>query len=442
MAGVIPAGHSVRSAALRCAVAALYTAIASAAIARAPAPLPAAAAAAQTLSAGRLRQLGREIGRRVDEGTWPGTVTLVARHGRILHWQAHGWRDLSRTSRMERDSIFRVYSMTKTAASVAALMLAEQGALALDDEVAEHLPAFAGLLVLAGGTPDAPLLRAPRRPLTIRHLLIHAPGFATAPGDGAAAELLARAGLDVATGFDDFCARLVTVPLAADPGSRFAYDGLQFVVLSRLVEVASDMPFDRFLHERLFAPLGMRDTGFVVPPAERHRIVEMTTSGADGRLVPSPEYADRVAGEMIGPYPSGAGGLYSTAGDWLRFSRMLLNGGELDGVRVLSRASVAEMWTNQLPRLDPPAEEFRPGAGFGIGGHLVTDPERLDRAGARGEFGWNGAAATWFAIDRDRGIIAMILMQHLPRGLPGDPPRAGPVFYNLLHQSQAIPLRR
>ncbi|MGQ0383869.1 MAG: serine hydrolase domain-containing protein [Gammaproteobacteria bacterium] len=432
----------MRPAVRQFAVAALIAAIAWPAFARVPAPLPSATPASEGFSATHLRRLGREVGQRVDGGTWPGAVTLVARRGRIVHWQAHGWLGLGRGPRMRRDSIFRVYSMTKTAASVAVLMLAEAGALALDDEVARFLPEFGGLSVLTGGTADAPRLRAPRRSLTIRHLLIHAPGFATAPGDGASAELLARAGLDAATGFDDYCARLASVPLAADPGSRFAYDGAQFVVLSRLVEVVSGMPFDRFLHERLFAPLAMQDTGFTVPPAERHRIAEMTTSDAEGRLIPSPQYANRPAGEMINPYPSGAGGLYSTAGDWLRFSQMLLNGGELEGRRILSPASVEQMWTNQLPRLDPPAVEFRPGAGFGIGGHVVTDPVRLERRGSSGEFGWNGAAATWFMIDRERRIVALILMQHLPQGLSRDPPRAGPLFYNLVHQSLTGPHRR
>lgn len=379
---------------------------------------------------------------RMDSGDYPGAVTLIAAHGRIVDWRSYGYRDLARSSPMRRDAIFRVYSMTKTATSVAVLQLAEDGALSLDDPVARHLPEFAALAVLAGGTVDAPILRAPHRPLTIRHLLIHAAGFATGSGDGAAGELLARAGLDRATDYLAHCTRLASVPLAVDPGSRFAYDGVQFVVLSRLVEVVSGMPFDRYLHERLFAPLDMRDTGFVVPLRDRRRIVEMATSDAAGRLAPSPEYANRTAGEMINPYPSGAGGLYSTAGDWLRFSQMLLNRGELDGVRVLTPASVDEMLTNQLPRLDPPAVEFRPGAGFGIGGHLVTDPVRLGRAASAGEFGWNGAAATWYMIDPALGLIAIILMQHLPQGGPRDPPRLGPLFYNLVHQSLAGPHRR
>lgn len=384
--------------------------------------------------------LHRVVGQPIDSHEYLGAVSLVARHGRIIDLHAAGHRDLARTVPMDPDTIFRIYSMTKTVTTVAALMLAEQGAFALDDPVARFLPEFAGQPVFAGGSADAPVLRAARRPLTIRHLMIHAAGFAVGGDDAPdVVELLRRAAPDDAGDLAEYCRRLAAVPLAADPGTRFNYDGVQIVVLGRLIETASGVPLDRFLKERIFAPLGMKDTGFVVPPAARGRIAEMTSTDTDGRLVASPEYAGRDPGESNRRYTSGAGGLYSTARDFHRFSQMLLDGGTLDGVRLLDRSSVAAMMTNQLPRLDPPASEFRPGAGFGLGGEVVIDPARRGLAGSAGVFGWPGAAGTWFFIDPSEELVAILLMQHLPQGLPRDPPKPGTAFYNQVHRSFVNP---
>ncbi|MEX1994107.1 MAG: serine hydrolase domain-containing protein [Steroidobacteraceae bacterium] len=378
------------------------------------------------------------IDQRIDSGEYLGAVALVERHGRIVELHAAGHRDLARTAAMDVDAIFRIYSMTKTVATVGALVLADRGVFGLDDPVARFLPEFAGLQVLAGGSADAPTLRAARRPLTIRHLLIHAAGFAVGGDDApAAVELLRRAALDDAADMADYCRRLAAVPLATDPGTRFNYDGVQFVVLGRLIEVAAGMPLDRFLQENVFAPLRMHDTGFAVPSAARGRIAEMTSTDVEGRLIASPEYAGRMPGELINRFPSAAGGLYSTARDFHRFSRMLLNGGSLDGARILERATVAEMMSNQLPRLDPPATEFRPGAGFGLGGEIVTDPARRGVAGSAGMYGWPGAASTWYFIHPSQELIAILLMQHLPQGLPRDPPKPGTAFYNQVYRSHA-----
>ncbi len=218
--------------------------------------------------------------------------------------------------------------------------------------------------------------------MTIRHLLIHAAGFTG--GEGTPPEvmrLIERAELDRAPDLQRYAQALSKVPLATDPGTRFNYDGVNTNVLGRLVEVWSGQAFDRFLEDRIFAPLRMRDTGFTVPVSQRHRIAQMTASDAQGRLIPSAAYEGVEPGVAINPYPSGAGGLYSTAADYLRFAQMLLNGGELDGVSMLSRKTVALMMTNQLGNLDPPQLEFRPGEGFGLGGY------RWHRS-RRGVHGW------------------------------------------------------
>jgi CubicO group peptidase (beta-lactamase class C family) len=207
------------------------------------------------------------------------------------------------------------------------------------------------------------------------------------------------------------------------------------VVLSRLIEVWSGQPFDRFLQERVFGPLRMRDTGFSVPKQRRHRIARMTSTDAQGRLIASPAYAGAVAGEPINPYPSAAGGLYSTAADYARFCQMLLDGGKLDGVTILSAKTVDMMMSNQLSHLEPPQAEFRPGEGFGLGGFVVVDDVRRGRLGSVGQFGWFGAAGTYFIIDRKEQLVALLMLQHLPQGLLHDPPKLSAPFYNLVHQS-------
>jgi CubicO group peptidase (beta-lactamase class C family) len=399
-------------------------------------PLPVASPASEGISEARLERLHRFMQGAVDSGSYLGAVTLIARHGKIVDWRAFGHRDLGRTSSLDPDAIFRIYSMTKTVTTVAALMLMEKGRFALDDPVARYLPEFSNLQVFAGGTADAPQLRAAARPITIRHLLIHAAGFAVGGDDAPeAVKILEHADLGGSADLKTYCERLSRMPLAIDPGVRFNYDGVQIVVLSRLIEAVAGVPFDKYLREQIFEPLVMADTGFSVPESKRARIAEVTTTDRDGRLAPSPEYAGKRAGEMLNPYYSGAGGLYSTAADYLRFSQMLLNGGSLDGVSILGRKTIDLMMTNQLTHLDPPVTEFRPGDGFGLGGSIVVDVARRGRLGSVGQFGWSGATATYYTIDREEGLIAMLLMQHLPQDLPRDPPKISATFYNLVYQS-------
>jgi CubicO group peptidase (beta-lactamase class C family) len=372
----------------------------------------------------------------VDAGRYLGAVTLVARGGSIVAWQAFGHRDLARSSVLERNAIFRIYSMTKPVTSLAVLMLMEQGKLGLDDPIGKFLPELANLQVFDGGSVQAPRLRPAARAITIRHLLTHTSGFAVGANDAPVArQLLDGAGLQQAPDLKTYCERLGRVPLALDPGVQFNYDGVQTVVLSRLIEVVAGMPFDQFLHERIFIPLGLEDTGFSVPQQQRARIAELTSTDANGRLVSVSLPHGGRAGDMLNPYPSGAGGLYSTASDYARFSQMLLNGGQLDGVSILTPQTVALMMTNQLTYLEPGAQEFRVGEGFGFGGYVVLDPARRGRPGSPGQFGWFGAASTYFMIDRRQQLIAILMMQHLPQGLPTDPAKITDQFYNRAYQS-------
>ena len=390
--------------------------------------LPLRARAAAGFDAARLRRLSDFLDADTAPGGHLGAVVLLAREGRVLHWRAHGRRDLARREAMPPDAIFRIYSMSKPIASVAALMLMEEGRLTLDDPVARHLPEF-------GALP----LRTPGRVPTLRHLLTHTAGFAVDPADPAFAEMQ-RAAPQAAADLAGFARRLAAVPLAADPGTRFRYDGVHTDALCRVVEAAAGQPFGRFLQQRIFDPLGMADTGFEVPPAQRHRIADISAMGTDGRLELATEDRSAAApGTRLRDYDSGAGALYSTAGDYARFAQMLLDEGRVghggDGRRLLARHTVALMRRHQLAHLDPIAG-LGPGEGFGLGVSMLLDPARRGRLGSVGSFGWPGAATTTFTVDPQERLVALLLMQHLPRaGAAGEPARPTAPFYNLVYQA-------
>lgn len=412
---------------------------ATVATAQAASPLPLSQPSQQGFSAERLQRVDALVQSVIANGDYAGAVTLIARNGKVVAWRAHGHRDLAKAQPMERDSIFRIYSMTKTVASVAVLMLIEEGKLALDDPVGRFLPDFAGIQVFAGGRADAPQLRPAKRAITVRHLLTHTAGFATGgnsnTGDDEAVKLFKRVDLHHSPDLKAYAEQVARLPLAVDPGERFAYDGVGIEVLGRLVEVVSGMPFDAFLQQRIFTPLKMQDTGFSVPRDQRPRIVDMLTTDADGKLVLTASRDAVHPGDMLNPYPSGAGGLYSTAGDYARFCQMLLNGGSLDGVSLLGRKTVELMMLNHLGDARVPAGSLREGEGFGLGGYVVQDVARRERHGSIGQFGWSGAGSTYFTIDRQEKLMAILLMQHLPQGLPKDPPKISAKFYNTVYQA-------
>ena len=362
-----------------------------------------------------------------------GAVSVVSLDGKAPEIAAYGYRDLARRERMRPDAIFRIYSMTKPITSVAALMLAEEGKLSLDAPVSRYLPEFAGLRCLCGGGNDA--VSPPRMP-TIRNLMTHTAGFATdAAEHPRAAHLLELAAPDRASDLADYAKRVAQAPLAEAPGTHFHYDGVNTQVLARIVEVAGGQPFGEFLRRRVLVPLRMKDTGFEVPQAKRSRVVDLTAMGEGGKLVLADTESARHPGIRLNRYDNGAGGLYSTAADYLRFARMLADGGELGGTRLLSRETVDLMMRDQLAGFAPPLAGPAPGEGFGLGGYVVTDVAKRGRSGSEGQFGWSGAASTYFTIDRKRGLVAILLAQHLPRDGADDLPRLSVPFFNLVYQT-------
>ncbi|MEO6102630.1 MAG: serine hydrolase domain-containing protein [Pseudoxanthomonas sp.] len=409
-------------------------------VAAAASPLPAspagAGAGSPLFSAERLQRLDGFLHKATDARGYLGAVSLVYGDGQTVQSQAYGYRDLARISPMRTDSIFRIYSMTKTATTVAVLVLMEEGKLNLDDPVEKFLPEFADMKVFAGGTADAPQLRPARNKITLHQLLTHTAGFATGgAGYEQATAILERADLHGSTDLAEFSRRLSQVPLAVEPGTRFSYDGTQLEVLARVVEVVSGQRFDRFLQQRLFDPLRMGDTGFSVPIDQRHRIVDITVMGGEGKLRMDDGPSAIHPGAMLNPYYSGAGGLYSTAADFMRLCRMLLDGGSLDGVSILGRKTVEQMMVNHLTFLDPPVTQFSDAEGFGLGGSVLLDPARKGRLGSVGQFGWSGAASTYFSIDPKEKVISILLLQHLPDDAANDLPRLSTPFYNLVYQA-------
>ena len=405
-----------------------------------PRPSPASPAGAITgsprFSADRLQRLDGFLRKATDAQGYLGAVSLVVADDGVVQSQAYGYRDLARSSPMRADSIFRIYSMTKTATTVAVLMLMEEGKLNLDDPVEKFLPEFADMKVFAGGSADAPQVRPAKHRPTLHQLLTHTAGFATGgAGYEEATRILERADLHGSADLGEFSRRLARVPLAVEPGTRFSYDGTQLEVLARVVEVVSGQRFDAFLQQRLFDPLRMADTGFSVPMDKRGRIVDITVMGADGKLRLDDGPSAKAPGAMLNPYASGAGGLYSTAADFMRLCRMLLDGGSLDGVSILGRKTVEQMMVNHLSFLDPPVTQFSDAEGFGLGGSVLLDPARKGRLGSVGQFGWSGAASTYFSIDPEERVISILMLQHLPDEAANDLPRISTPFYNLVYQA-------
>lgn len=394
--------------------------------------LPVADATAQGVSPERLQRLHHYMHDAVAANGYLGAVTLVMRDGKLVDYRAYGHRNLARNAPMQEDSIFRIYSMTKTITSVAVLILLEEGRIGLDDPISRYLPEFASMQVLHDGSVPWPAAT----PITIHQLLTHTGGFpAGLAGDRAATRQQERIDPHAANDLREYATRLSQTPLAADPGKRFGYDGASLEVLARLVEVVSGMPFSDFLQQRIFDPLQMHDTGFSVPAAQRARVVDITTMGKDGRLVLDDGPSAVHPGERLNAYASGAGGLYSTASDYARFAQMLLNGGTFDGNVILGRKTVELMMLNHLGQLDPPVTQFSDAEGFGLGGYVVIDVAKRGQLGSLGQFGWSGSASTSYTIDRQEHLVAILMMQHLPRSDVDDLPRTSRNFYNLVYQA-------
>jgi CubicO group peptidase (beta-lactamase class C family) len=373
-------------------------------------------------SSERLARVNAWAQRLVDDGKLAGLITVVARHGQVAHFNTSGLADVKRERRMAPDTIFRFYSMTKPLTSTAIMMLYEEGHFQLDDPITRYLPCFKDMRVHVGGMHGKLDTVPAARDITFRDLLTHTSGLTYGFMEATPVDALYRDhGVDFQTS-DKSLAEVVEIaadiPLIAQPGAEWNYS-IATDVLGHLVAVISGMPFDQFLRERVTGPLGMVDTEFHLPPEKVSRFAANYTRGPHGRLLLVDDPEKSIFGKQR-QICSGGGGLLSTAGDYLRFCQMMLNKGELDGVRLLGRKTVELMTTNHLrgdmadmgqPRF---SETSFYGVGFGLGFSIMLDPAKAEILGSPGEFAWGGAASTAFWIDPVEDMAVLLLTQLMP----------------------------
>ena len=376
---------------------------------RAAAVLDTVAPSEVGLSAERLERLDAGLQALVDDGRLAGVVALLARHGRIAFADVAGAQDVESGRPMARDSIFRIFSMTKPVTGVAMMMLYEEGKWRLNDPVSRHVPELAGLQVYAGEDDDGSMrLVDADHEMTMRELMTHTAGlgYVLDPGHPVNRLFLEKRVLNPLEPLSAMIGKLATVPLLAQPGTRWIYSAA-VDVQGYLVEKLSGRPFAEFLDERIFEPLGMVDTGFHVPPSEVRRVALRHAAGEDGALVLDSR-GDPFTSPPAGP--SGGGGLYGTADDYLRFAQMLLDGGALDGVRLLAPRTVEMMRTNHLSA--EATARMRPGMGFGMDFMIYVDPAAAGEPHAPGAYYWLGIDGTWFWIDPVLDFAFVGMIQH------------------------------
>ena len=346
------------------------------------------------VSAERLERIRPVMQGYVDKGNLPGFLTVVARRGKIVHFETVGMRDAENSKPIESDTIFRIYSMSKPITSVAVMILYEEGHFQLGTPVSKFIPEFENMKVY---NEDQTEILDAKKKITIKHLLTHTAGFTYDWGNKPASQLYREAKIfEPGTTLADMVKKLGNIPLVHEPGQKWTY-GVSVDVLGYLVEVVSGMPFEGFLQTRIFGPLGMMDTAFSVPPEKANRFAVLYRPNKENGL----ERIENVRYTLDGFnfFPSGGGGLVSTAADYVRFSQMLLNGGELDGVRILGKKTV------ELMRY--PHHNNR----FGLGFAVVTDNEPPNVLESVGNFSWGGAAATTFWIDPQEELIGLLMTQ-------------------------------
>lgn len=390
----------------------------------------------------RLRTLDEHFERYVDDGRLPGFHLVVSRHGKVAHQHRYGMRDVEGSLPIEDDTMYRIYSMTKPITSVALMMLVEEGKLLLNDPVSNFIPSFGSSRVWRGGSVLKPVTEPVTEPMLVAHLLTHTAGltygwmYQTAVDD-----LYRRAGYEGATTRGTTLEKAVDdwaqLPLLFQPGTEWNYSVATDVV-GRIVEVVSGQTLEEFFAQRIFAPLGMHDTGFFAPEDKVHRLAGLYQPDPATRRAKRLDNMGNAATHRP-TFLSGGGGLVSTAYDYHRFLQMLANDGELDGARILSPRTVRLMTSNHLPNDADITEYGRPldlenaydGFGFGLGFSVLLNPARAKVLGSVGDFGWGGAASTTFWIDRNEGIIAAFYTQLLPSSTW--PLR--PYFKNLVYQA-------
>ena len=381
------------------------------------------------MSSDRLARIRPVMESYVNERGVVGISTMISRRGQIVHAEEFGYRDKEAGQPMTADTIFRIYSMTKPIVSTALMMLHEEGRFQLDFPVAQYLPAFGSTKVLS---EDGSLVDQ-ARPMQIRELLMHTSGLTyDFMADNPVAQLYRDANImhDATRSLEAVIDDLAAIPLAFQPGTRWHYS-VGIDVAARLVEVIAGQPLGEFLKDRLFDPLGMADSGFGVPDSDLDRLsamyglpdllgqnysatqlVEAALGGFNERIDVSATYPTNTPDVFV----RGGLGLFSTAGDYMKFAQMLANNGELNGERLLSRKTLELMHSNHLPAELMPFEVLGmavPGMGFGLGSRVMLDVAETAGAGSVGEYGWAGAAKTYYWVDPAEELVGVLMTQYM-----------------------------
>ena len=377
-------------------------------------PLPTSSLTAEGFDTDRFGRIQALVQGHVEAGKYAGAVTLVARHGKVVDCQAYGYRDLEAKLPMEPNTIVRIYSSTKVITGVAALQLFEQGRFLLSDPITNWIPELANMKVCTGGTADNPTLEPARTNVTVRMLMNHTSGFSQnddyAPQP--VREIYERAKLWESASIEEFIDKASKLPLAAQPGKEFNY-GISFNVLGLMIQRISGESFDDYCAKHIFRPLGMKDTGFDVPPQKRGRLAKIYEAGPDGRLR-EVKAAFGVGVEAGRGWLGGGGGAFSTIVDYARFAQMLLNGGQLDGVRILGRKTVEFAFANSLSHLPRITHQFSDCEGWGLVSAVRVDLAKGDELGTLGGFTWAGYATTDFLGDPKEQLLMLMFTQHVP----------------------------
>ncbi|MBV8216801.1 MAG: beta-lactamase family protein [Verrucomicrobia bacterium] len=377
----------------------------------------------------RLERLHGQIESFVQEGKHGGISVLLLRKGQVADFFAVGFRDRQTEKLMQADTIVRIYSLTKIITSVAALTLIEEGKLGLSHPVKDYLPEFNDMRIFVGGNAQHRELIPAEVPINVHHVFTHMSGFTYGDNEEPIDEFYQTSGLEKADSLADFVRELATLPLKREPGTAYEY-GFSTDILARVVEVVSGKPFDLFVQERILEPLGMTDTGFRVEDAKRDRLAKVYEHGKNGELQQVQRFEfEEVEGQK--KFPMGGSGLFSTIEDYSRFAQMLCNGGELNGVRILSRKAFEQMTVDHLGGKPVTNRTYTEGYGFGLGVAVRTNNGLAGTLGTLGAFGWSGKATTLCMIDPAEELVMLVFTQHLPYDAHGLFER----FTNLVYQA-------
>jgi CubicO group peptidase (beta-lactamase class C family) len=378
------------------------------------------------LSSLALARIDAAIGELIEAGELAGAVILIARRGRLVRWRAMGMKDLATREPLQKDTIFRIYSMTKPVTGVAMMILYDQGLWRPEDPISKFIPGFAGAKVLKslGVDSDAVLEDADHAP-TMGELMTHTAGLSYGLGTDQIDQLYKKADVWGSTSLPQFAARVASLPLAYQPGSKWRYS-LSMDLQGAIIEHLSGESLPDFMHKRIFAPLGMADTSFYVIPEKRARLATLYRMNQRRGLTPIERLDFLVDPAEPTVLACGGAGLASTAIDYARFAQMLLNRGEAGGVRIIEASSADLMMTNHLSPavmnggFGVGSQLIRPGFGHGFNGAVFTDPRLAGLPVGEGTYQWDGAAGTWFWVDPKNELLFVGLIQRM--GGPDAPP--------------------